>query len=266
MTQRSMRPYRADGHRAAFSLIELLTVVAIIGVLLAILTASIGQSKKRSYVVKCTSNLRQLSVANTNYALKYKKYIDPDWGRHGPITIHDKTYKMGYWAIDRKFLTLVGLTDEEISNMFRPGANNAGMQWPDRFYCPQASKTVVAWSHRICYAGNATNSGNLKPSRVQAPAIKVAFTEARDYWFDKDGADYRKHWDVKGELDQYWHGNHGIKYRHDEGICFANYDGSAKWRPKEEMFFYQGNGVYGDNEKNERLYNQRNRPLAGSDE
>lgn len=47
----------------AFTLIELLTVVAIIGILSGLVLGAIGSVRKKAHQVRCTSNLRQVGVA-----------------------------------------------------------------------------------------------------------------------------------------------------------------------------------------------------------
>ena len=54
--------------RKAFTLIELLSVVAIIGVLCAILIPVIGSLRDKVEVAQCASNLRQIYIAIRNYA------------------------------------------------------------------------------------------------------------------------------------------------------------------------------------------------------
>lgn len=63
----------------AFTLVELLVVVAIVGVLAALLLPALSQAKASARQVKCVSNLRQLAVAaqlywdeNENLAFRYR--------------------------------------------------------------------------------------------------------------------------------------------------------------------------------------------------
>jgi prepilin-type N-terminal cleavage/methylation domain-containing protein/prepilin-type processing-associated H-X9-DG protein len=54
--------------KRAFTLMELLAVVAITSVLIAILVPSVSSMKERANGAKCVSNLRQLSAATIQYA------------------------------------------------------------------------------------------------------------------------------------------------------------------------------------------------------
>ena len=55
----------------AFTLIELLLVIAIIAVLVSMIFPAIAQTKGRAHRVQCASNLGQLSLALIMYADEY---------------------------------------------------------------------------------------------------------------------------------------------------------------------------------------------------
>jgi prepilin-type N-terminal cleavage/methylation domain-containing protein/prepilin-type processing-associated H-X9-DG protein len=63
-----MRTPLPQAPRAAFTLIELLTVIAIIGILAAILIPVVGRVRESARSSACVSNLRQISTAFTLYA------------------------------------------------------------------------------------------------------------------------------------------------------------------------------------------------------
>ena len=59
-------------HRRAFTLVELLVVIGIIGLLVGILLPTLSKARKSAYGVKCQSNIRQISAAIMMYMQAYK--------------------------------------------------------------------------------------------------------------------------------------------------------------------------------------------------
>jgi prepilin-type N-terminal cleavage/methylation domain-containing protein/prepilin-type processing-associated H-X9-DG protein len=61
-------------NRAAFTLIELLTVIAIIGILAAILIPTVSKVRDSARQAQCTSNVRQISMAILGYAMDNRDF------------------------------------------------------------------------------------------------------------------------------------------------------------------------------------------------
>ncbi|RRJ97331.1 type II secretion system protein [Opitutaceae bacterium TAV4] len=78
--------------RAAFTLVELLTVIAIIGVLSALVIAGISHVRHQARITACRSNLRQAGVAMLNYAADSRDRLPgPLWRGQGPFYNSDGT-------------------------------------------------------------------------------------------------------------------------------------------------------------------------------
>lgn len=65
------RPRSRRGRPTAFTLVELLVVIGIIGILAALLTPSLARAKAKANQTKCLNHLRQLCLALTMYAQDY---------------------------------------------------------------------------------------------------------------------------------------------------------------------------------------------------
>jgi prepilin-type N-terminal cleavage/methylation domain-containing protein/prepilin-type processing-associated H-X9-DG protein len=83
-----MKVHTPSHRRSAFTLIELLTVIAIIGILAAIIIPTVGSVRDSAKASACLSNLRQVGLAAIVYANDNKNVLpdagtgdDPAWAR-----------------------------------------------------------------------------------------------------------------------------------------------------------------------------------------
>ncbi len=107
-----------DRRPTSFTLIELLTTIAIISILMGMLLPTIGRSKEDARGIFCSNNLRQLTLANMTYA---NENFDT-WPARGDNSATDYNNALGSWvpcgdAFDPAFDVAKGMLYPLIKNV-----------------------------------------------------------------------------------------------------------------------------------------------------
>jgi prepilin-type N-terminal cleavage/methylation domain-containing protein/prepilin-type processing-associated H-X9-DG protein len=289
--------------KKGFTLIELLVVIAIIALLLSILMPALSKVKEIGKRIVCGSLIRQMGIANRTYAMEndgqfvyyggkdklLNKVLNigdgPGGGNFG-VTLPDGRLRNGYWCLEETYLSMLGMTEDQIMTANKPGLSAQGVQWPDNFLCPSYKELSAEQGNpgdfKVSYGynqGQFFGSPNGRPpngsptyykdTQVRNPSGKLMFSDSQSwyltasvsspgtptgwgsYWGD---ANYKLGWDREDiGHEQFWM-DAGVMYRHSEGANVAFYDGHAGYMPKEEMFFYVSGGTVPDHARNTHLW------------
>ena len=85
-------PLKYQQKKFSFTLVELLVVVAIIGILASLLLPTLGKAREKGRIVVCTSNQKQITIANFMYTDDNEGY-SPASDSNGVISWDDQLGK-----------------------------------------------------------------------------------------------------------------------------------------------------------------------------
>ncbi len=124
----------------AFTLIEVLVVVAIIAALAGVLVPALSRSREAARRTSCLSNLHQMAVAATTYVHLHR-------GRYMPYSWTDNARSIQYgWDIT---VQTAGATTGSPSRTIRPGLLWQGRTLPEINRCPayRGGDNYVGYAH-----------------------------------------------------------------------------------------------------------------------
>lgn len=222
-----------------FTLIEVLTTIAVVSILAAIIASGVWQARQKVRQTNCASNLRQISVALQMYVADCDGIYPPD--SDAVMDAQGNSYKPHIWL-----------------DFLKPYLGN------DYFYCPSRSLPGVfgknEW-HRILtgYACNSRLSRIVSQGQNYAlvgrpdtalrfPSLTVTAFDARTGIVSISRADTAENWRHYGAYD--FDNRELIKAqpegatRHGGGANYAFADGHVRWyRPTQLSVTRRSDGV-----------------------
>ena len=203
--------------RRAFTLLELLIVIAILGVLMALLLPALGRARESARRASCLSNLRQVHQSFLLFAEE-----------------HDGRVPIGYRAGRRQFNSMVWSSTSQKYCLFGALYQTGRMKEPQVFFCPSNEDPQNAFNTEINpwpppsppdgdttknrWAGYAGRPDVELPDEVQKVA-PYSMPRLADYGAKAIFSDLTA---VPARVD----------LRHRDGINVLCGDGSAAWVPR----------------------------------
>ncbi len=182
----------------AFSLVELLVVIAIVAVLLAMLLPSLSKARELARDTLCMSHARSNAQSVLLYTLDYKNAAPPHVSRP---TLTDP------YTQDNKS------PDEIWVEITQRGKNRAGLTFPDyndgrTFYCPYDTTHYytkngggAAGAKGLKYYGW-TGWNGVYPASYMFPAVKLDYTTNTSYGGDWTGNAATGYWTTTNYWNQ----------------------------------------------------------------
>jgi prepilin-type N-terminal cleavage/methylation domain-containing protein/prepilin-type processing-associated H-X9-DG protein len=219
----------SSSHRGAFTLIELLTVIAIIAILASMLLPSLSRAREMARRTSCASNLRQLNLGIQQYTQDYDETLPPAAVGTGGEN------KIGGWVFYSQFGTGAN------SARFDPskGAIYPYVKSVQIFVCPDDSQ---GQSNGNSYAINSCALTQVGDGMSGAKSL-AAFDEVSKWMLLSEEDTFQKTTDDGYQLFPPPANN--FSDRHTDGSVIAFMDGHTKWLRREKIIsdFYQTGGV-----------------------
>ncbi|AHF91633.1 hypothetical protein OPIT5_16860 [Opitutaceae bacterium TAV5] len=216
--------------RTAFTLIELLTVIAIIGILAAIIIPTVGAVRETAHAARCVSNLRQLQLANIAFANNNRD------GAYVPCSVipEDGTSSDRVaWYANTDYTRQLGITRDFDANRSNTAVKEG---WPKALLCPKATlgDGWIARSYACNYSslpGSIMSPGSkiiVTMAEIPRPSRVIAFVDALGWSIKFESGLGEYHGEVDGSSNT-------VALRHRDAANAAFFDGHVERLDKTRL-------------------------------
>jgi prepilin-type N-terminal cleavage/methylation domain-containing protein len=224
---------------SAFTLIEVLVVIAIIALLLAILIPSLATAKEKSRRVVCQSNLHQFSIGLNGYANSNRQMLpsgrsDMPGDEHTPV-LATRTRKELLKYVDQRVL--------ECPWLGGPFKNTGGWYYPGYGY-------VLGYNylggHRETPWTAPEGYELWKSPQTISDRTTVPILTELNAWTTGEQRTWAPH-GTRGPITQYGDQGKGGMTSVEAGAAGGNsclMDGSVSWKHISSMKYYQGSQIH----------------------
>lgn len=189
------RPASVRLGRAAFTLIELLAVIAIISILAAILFPAVGSAMSKARETRCVSQVRQIVTARQLFVADNDGNLMPN---RPPWPDDAKGVCTWRWYLTANY----GIGPESFVCRAAPNAyTEAGRS---EAFAPATSDVKANYTQIGEVYGN--DSKSRRRSLIGSPSRQVELIETRDFWADMNMGSWGWIWADGYGVYGYWHG------------------------------------------------------------